>query len=117
MSGYEQHYSHMGEVDIVTQEAVSTAFNTDFSANYDDWSKNLRLICLFTAEAARSNTVYRHCQGVIHGHTTKQYKSLWPYINNYEKTREVNGIPADKFHPLDDEYYRTAKVLKGILNL
>jgi hypothetical protein len=106
LSAYEEHYAHMAAVDWVGQPAIITAFNADFSQPYDNWSGSLRLICLVTAEAVRSEPIYRLCQRAVHGHGGFRYRDVWPMINSYEASRALNGLGAGRFRALRDEDYR-----------
>ena len=107
ISQYEGHYSHMaGSPNPINTPAIVTAFNTNFTQNYSDWSGKLRIICLFTAEAARSNAVYRPCQLAIHGHRSLVYNDIWRYINGYGAARTAYGLDANTFRALENEDYR-----------
>lgn len=110
------HYQNMMPVKTLTRSGVEGAFSQDFDGRYDGWSASLRVVVFMTAEAARSEVIYRAAQDVLHGRTI-EYGDYEHYLTTYKKNRTRNGLPDDSFKPLDTFDYRDGSFLVDKMNL
>ena len=69
-----------------------------------------------TAEAARSEVIYRAAQDVLHGKTI-EYDDFEHYLKTYDKNRTMNGLSSDTFKPLDTFDYRDGSFLNDKMKL
>lgn len=99
------HYQNMARVETITKSSIDNAFLTNFGGGYDTWSASLRIIAFVTAEAARSDVVYRAVQSAINGKEIA-YDDYVAYLTTYRKNREYNGIPDNEFRVLKESDYR-----------
>ena len=110
------HYQNMMPVKALTRSSVETAFSQNFDGVYDGWSASLRVVVFMTAEAARSEVIYRAAQDVLHGKTI-EYDDFEHYLKTYDKNRAMNGLSSDAFKPLDTFDYRDGSFLNDKLKL
>ncbi len=110
------HHQNMMPVKTLTRSSVETAFSQNFAGRYDGWSADLRVVVFMTAEAARSEVIYRAAQDVLRGKTIG-YDDFKHYLKTYDKNRTMNGLSSDAFTPLDTFDYRDASFLNDKLTL